>query len=456
MQGVKMRVICDTQLRLEFYQSNSKMSKKLQKISDILQKDMSFLEKVAGDFKTPKGSPAGAKGMTIEQVVRVAILKQLRQLGYEELFDELNDNISYRRFAKIHEGKVPKKMTLNDNIKNISPEGWEEIHRVIVKTAKELGVEKGKAVRMDSTSVESNIHYPTDGELLWDCVRVIDRIIEGVMDEYPDMEIGYQNHTKRAKKRRYKIVNTNSKEKREEAYKDLLKVSRTTGKYGESCIEQLDERVWHGDVEARVYKEELVGYLESLNIIINQTQRRVLEGEKVEAKDKLVSIFETHSDVLVKGKRKVVFGHKILLSGGESNLILDCMIERGNWSDAEYFGKGIDRLMERYDVHPAAITTDGGFASKDNYDYAVGKGIKQVLFTKKCSSKIAELVKTSRAYKRLKKFRAGIEGCISAAKRAYGLSRCTWKGWRSFQSYVWVGVIAFNLSIMANALLKKL
>ncbi|MCP4255555.1 MAG: transposase, partial [Candidatus Scalindua sp.] len=303
---------------------------------------MSFLEKVAGDFKTPKGSPAGAKGMTIEQVVRVAILKQLRQLGYEELFDELNDNISYRRFAKIHEGKVPKKMTLNDNIKKISPAGWEEIHRVIVKTAKELGVEKGKTVRMDSTSVESNIHYPTDGELLWDCVRVIDRIIEVVMDEYPDMEIGYHNHTKRAKKRRYKIVNTNSKEKREEAYKDLLKVSRTTGKYGESCIEQLEERVGHGDVEARVYQEELAGYLESLNIIINQTQRRVLNGEKVEAKDKLVSIFETHSDILAKGKRKVVFGHKILLSGGDSNLILDCMIERGNWSDAEYFRKGID------------------------------------------------------------------------------------------------------------------
>ncbi len=449
-----MRVICDPQMRLEFYQSNSKMSKKLQKISDILQKNVSFLEKVAADFKTPKGSPAGAKGMSIEQVVRIAILKQLRQLGYEELFDELNDNISYRRFAKIHEGEVPKKTTLNENIKRMSPKGLEEIHKVILKTAKELGVEKGKRVRMDSTSVESNIHYPTDGELLWDCVRVIDRIIEGVMDEYPDMEIGYHNHAKRAKKRRYKIVNTSSKQKREEAYKDLLKVSRMTGKYGESCIGQLEERVRHGDVEARVYKGELSGYLESLNIIINQTERRVLEGEKVEAKDKLVSIFETHSDILAKGKRRVVFGHKILLSGGESNLILDCMIERGNWSDAEYFEKGIDRLKQRYDVHPEEITTDGGFASKDNYDYAVGKGIKKVLFTKRCSSKIVELVKVNRAYKRLKAFRAGIEGCISAAKRAYGLSRCTWKGWRSFQSYVWLGVIAFNLSIMSNALLK--
>ncbi len=222
---------------------------------------------------------------------------------------------------------------------------------------------------------------------------------------------------------------------------------------GGACIEQLEERVRHGDIEARVYKDELSGYLESLKSIINQTERRVLKGEKVEAKDKLVSIFETHSDILAKGKRKVVFGHKILLSGGESNLILDCMVERGNWSDAEYFGKGIDRLKERYDIHPEEITTDGGFASKVNYDYAVGKGIKKVLFTKKCSSKIVELVKTSRAYKRLKKFRAGIEGCISAAKRAYGLSRCTWKGWRSFQSYVWLGVISFNLSIMANALL---
>ncbi len=169
---------------------------------------------------------------------------------------------------------------------------------------------------------------------------------------------------------------------------------------GGACIEQLEERVRHGDIEARVYKDELSGYLESLKVIINQTERRVLEGENVGAKDKLVSVFEVHSDILAKGKRKVVFDHKILLSGGESNLILDCMIERGNWSDSEYFGKGIDRLKERYDVHPEEITTDGGFASKDNYDYAVGKGIKKVLCTRKCASKIVELVKTSWSFKR--------------------------------------------------------
>ena len=448
-----MRAIRDAQLRLEFYKSESGLSKKLEKVSEILDKNISFLKKIAQDFKTKKKSKAGAKGMPVEQAVRVAIIKQMYQLGYKRLYNELNDNLSYRSFIKIHEEKVPKKMTLNDNIKKISPGGWEEINKVIVKTAIELGIEKGKRVRMDSTGVESNIHYPTDGELLWDCVRVLDRIIEVVKEEYPDIEIEYHNHTMRAKRRRFKIVNTSSKEKRKAAYKDLLKVSRATAEYSESCIEQLEKKVKQGEIEAGVYKENVSGYLESLKTIINQTERRVLNDEKVESKDKLVSIFETHTDILAKGKRETIFGHKILLSGGESNLILDCMIERGNWSDANNFAEGIDRLKEKYGYLPEEITTDGGFASKENYDYAVGEGIKKVLFTKNISSKMVELVKTSRAYKKLKKFRAGIEGCISAGKRAYGLGRCTWKGWQSFQSYVWLGVIAFNLSIMANALL---
>lgn len=439
------------------------MSKKLGKASTILEKDRRILDVVAGDFKSPKDSKAGAKGMTIEQVVRTAILKQMCKLSYDDLYDELSDNISYRRFAKIHDCKAPKKTALNENIKRISPASWEATNKVIIKVAKELKVEDGKRVRMDSTGVESNIHYPTDGELLWDCVRVLDRIMEVVMEEYPDMEFGFSNHTKRAKRRRYKIVNTSSKERRDEAYKDLLKVSEATARYAESCIEQLEKEVkaglsavsaQAGEIEAVVYKENLKEYLGALRIIINQTERRVLNDEKVESKDKLVSIFETHTDILAKGNRHTVFGHKILLSGGKSNLILDCVIERGNWSDAEYFGTGIDRLEDGYGYVPEEITTDGGFASKDNYDYAVGKGVKKVLFTKKGTSKIVELVKTSRAYKRLKKFRAGIEGCISAAKRAYGLARCTWRGWLSFQSYVWLSVIAFNLSILADALLK--
>lgn len=124
-----MRAIRDAQLRLEFYKSESGLSKKLEKVSEILDKDISFLEKIAQDFKTKKESKAGVKGMTVEQAVRVAIIKQMYQLGYKRLYNELNDNLSYRSFIKIHEEKVPKKMTLNDNIKKISPGGWEEINK---------------------------------------------------------------------------------------------------------------------------------------------------------------------------------------------------------------------------------------------------------------------------------------------------------------------------------------
>lgn len=447
-----MRKTFDLQSDFDFHQNQSRLSKKLEKVSEILDKDKSFLQKISEDFKTEKNSNAGAKGMTIEQVVRTAIIKQMYGLSYNRLNDELNDNISYRKFTKFYYDKVPKVSTLNENIKRISIAGWEEINNVIIKVAIELEIETGRSIRMDSTGVESNIHYPSDGELLWDCVRVLSRIMELIREDYPEMDFEYHNRQSRAKKRRFKIKNTNKEEKRKESYKDLIKVSKETQGYAKECVKQLKKRVKDGDIEAKIYKEELEGYLDSLEIIIEQTERRVLKGEKVEPKDKLVSIFETHTDILSKGKREVVFGHKILLSGGKSNLILDCVIERGNWSDAESFIKGIDRMDEKYGNIPEEITTDGGFSSKSNYEYAKEKGIKDVLFTKKGTVKMVELVKTSRVYKKLKKFRAGIEGCISVMKRVCGLDRCTWKSWRSFQSYVWLSVIVFNLNILAGKL----
>ncbi len=441
-----MKQISDPQMVLQFYQSASKESKKFQIMSDFLDKDRTIYEKIKKDFKTEKGSSAGAKGITIEQIVKIAIIKQIAQLSYRKLHDALNDNLCYRSFAKIYDSSVPKYSSLCDNIKKISPESWELINKAIIEIAKELKIENGKKIRIDSTPVESNIHYPTDGELLWDCIRVIDRIIDMVQTEYPLLEFEYQNHTRRAKKRRFKIINTSKKNYRKDAYRDLLKISKSTEIYCNSCIEALDKL---NDIESQVYKKELMEYGQALTQIISQTERRVIKGEKVPANEKLVSIFEQHTDIIAKGKRKVIFGHKILLSGGKSNLILDCMIKRGNWSDAENFKEAIDRLE---DVDQAAM--DGGFASRKNYEYATEvKGIDKVVFTKRASTKINELIKTSRAYKNLKNFRAGIEGCISAAKRAYGLTRCTWKGWQGFQSYVWVSIIGFNLNIIAEKLL---
>ena len=448
-----MRQIRDDQLILQFYQSQSKQSKKFNIIEEFLKKDKNILKEVKKDFRSKKGKFCGAKGMTIEQVVRIAILKQITQLSYLKLYDALNDNLCYRNFTKIYDGKVPKSNTLCENIKQIKAQSWEKINRFIIGLAKEKGIEKGNTVRIDTTGVESNIHHPTDGGLLWDCIRVINRIIETVKEEYPEIEFKYSNHGRSAKRRRYKIINTSRKEHRRKAYVKLLKISAKVKEYGISCVEALSKKEYAEEVEARIYRGELEGYLSALEKIQNQTRRRVIEEEKVPAKEKLVSIFEKHADILTKGKRKVVFGHKIMLSGGKSNLVLDCKIERGNWSDSESFSTGMERLKDIYGEMPKEVSTDGGFASKDNYNYAKDKGIEKVVFTKGATAKIKELIRSSKAYKRLKKFRAGIEGCISACKRAYGLDRCTWKGWESFQSYVWISIIAFNLNVIAEKLL---
>jgi len=448
-----MRQIRDDQLVLQFYQSQSKQSKKFNIIEEFLKKDENILGEVKKDFCSKKGKFCGAKGMTIEQVVRVGILKQITQLSYSKLYDALNDNLCYRNFTKIYDGKVPKANTLCENIKRIKPQSWEKINRFIIELAKETGIEKGSKVRIDKTGVESNIHYPTDGELLWDCIRVINRIIEAAKEEYPELKIKYSNHGRYAKRRRFKITNTSRKEHRQKAYVELLKISGVVKGYGISCVAALSRKKFAGEIEARVYRGELEKYISALEKIQTQTQRRVIENEEVPAKEKLVSIFEEHTDILTKGKRKVIFGHKILLSGGKSNLVLDCKIERGNWSDSEIFPTSLERLNDIYGVMPNAVSTDGGFASKKNYEYAKDKGIENMVFTKGATAKIKELIRSSRAYKRLKKFRAGIEGCISACKRAYGLDRCTWKGWESFQSYVWVSIIAFNLNVIAEKLL---
>ena len=306
---------------------------------------------------------------------------------------------------------------------------------------------------MDATGVETNIHPPTDSRLLWDCCRVLSRLMVCVKDEYPEMIFSYHDHTKRVKRRVYFISNTKKKEKRKKAYTDIVRMMKHIKRYAVECIHGLKTEERKGDIEAKVYRQEIEKYLSCLECIINQMRRRVFQGEKIDAHEKLVSIFEPHTDIIVKGGRAPLFGHKILLTGGESGLIVDCLIKKGNWNDKNCFEEGLDSFENKYSCVPKEIATDGGFASTHNYLYAQSKGISRVLFTKKMPSRIVEYIKTSRAYKKLRNFRAGIEGSISAAKRAYGLDRCIWKGWEGFQQYVLSCIAAFNFTTVARALL---
>ncbi len=134
-------------------------------------------------------------------------------------------------------------------------------------------------------------------------------------------------------------------------------------------------------------------------------------------------------------------------------MILDCKVLEGNPADSTLAKDMVDRQIEIYDRVPRQVAFDGGFCSKLNLQEIKAKGVKDVAFSKGRGLEVGDMAKSSWVYKRLRDFRAGIEGNISFLKRIFGLDRCTWKSWQSFQSYVWGSIVSFNLLVFARHLL---
>jgi IS5 family transposase len=185
--------------------------------------------------------------------------------------------------------------------------------------------------------------------------------------------------------------------------------------------------------------------------VIDQTKRRILSGQTVPAREKVVSIFEEHTDIIVKDRRDTIYGHKICLTGGASNLILDCVIAQGNPADTDPAIPMLDRQKQIYGRYPLKVCFDGGFASKGNLKLVKERKIKDVCFAKKRGLKETDMCRSEYVYHGLRRFRAGIESGISWLKRCMGLTRCTWKGWNAFKSYVWSSIVAANLLTIARA-----
>ena len=326
----------------------------------------------------------------------------------------------------------------------------ELVNRAIISKADTDVIEKGRKVRTDCTVVETNIHGPTDSSLLFDCVRVLTRLMTRAREVFP---IKFTCYLKRARRRALGISDAKNKEERRPLYRNLVAVRRET----------LDDSTRFGrrlkDWKIKTLREELLQselndeleHFSGLTMrILDQTVRRVFKGESVPAEEKLVSIFETHTDIIKKSRREPEYGHKIAVTTGVSTLILDCVVLEGNPADSGLAGQMVDRQIEIYGKPPRQIAFDGGFASRSNVKDIKTKGVKDVSFSKKCGLKVLEMVRSSWVYKRLRNFRAGIEGGISYLKRCFGLSRCTWKGFTSFKAYVWSSVVTANLLIMAR------
>lgn len=191
-----------------------------------------------------------------------------------------------------------------------------------------------------------------------------------------------------------------------------------------------------------------------LEQVYSMTYRKEIAGEKVGNDEKIFSIYEQHTDIIVKGGREIKFGHKVNVGTGKSNLILVCEVLKGNPADSTLYQRGVDKLIESYGTIPTDSATDGGYASKANAKYAQAKGIVNIVFNKIVGS-LKNIVSSKNMETRLKKWRSGIEANISNLMRGYNLRRCTWKGFEHFESKVLWSVIAYNIRVMTATMLKQ-
>lgn len=441
-----MRQNRENQLPLAPVWPSLQLGQELRKMSEILDQNPSISDLVLHDLCDKSSIDRGAPGLSGEQVLRCAVLKQLHQFSYDRLAFHLWDSLSSRTFCRLPYAYAPSRSVLQENISRITASTWEEIRRVLVRWAQKQGLDKGRKIRVDATAVESDIHYPTDSQLLYDGVEVLTRLLGRCRRWSP---VVFTDHRLRAKRRLMNIRNRRGRN-RIKAYRDLLKVARQTHSY---ALTALGEEASAAPLGSGPVLEQLRHYTGLPARVIDQTERRVLGGEKVPASEKVVSIYEEHTDIIKKGNRETIFGHKIFLTCGKSSLMLDCVVKRGNPADSGLTQAMLERQAELYGRYPRQASFDGGFASVDNLKWAKKQGIKDVAFAKKRGLKIENMVRSSWVYQQLRRFRAGIEGCISTLKRVFGLRRCGWKSWAHFQQYVHLSVVTYNLVVLARLLL---
>lgn len=409
----------------------------------------SIWEAIRRDLVGGRSSKRGRKGMSAEQVVRVMVVKQLTKVSYEKLSYLLLDSRGYDGFCGLPKGKRFSASALQSNVSRLRGETLELLNRAMMKLAKVEGIEKGEKLRADTTNVETDIHSPTDSSLLGDTNRVLIRLMKQARK---DFGIKFSNHSRRAKKRVYAILYAKKKDERTALYRDLLKVTGWTIDAARKVAAELRSQ---GDFEADAIAVELVRFCDLGERVIDQTTRRVVNGEKVPHDEKLVSIFETHTNILVKGSRKIEYGHKVSLSTGASGLVSDVMVLRGNPGDVTLTKTIVERHVEIFGQPPRQAAFDGAFASQANLAAIKKMGAQDVVFAKPCGLEIHEMAKSTWVFKSLRSFRTAIEGTVSFLKRCFGLARCTWRTFKGFKTYVWGSVVTANLLMLARHRLAR-
>jgi transposase, IS5 family len=417
--------------------------------------------------RSPKSRTRGRRGTPAEVVLRLLLLKHIRNWSYEVVEREVRANLVYRSFTRVGGGKVPDDTVMNKWALALGPEVIDNLHRRVVAIAQEKQVVEGRKMRVDTTVVETNIHYPTDSSLLGDGVRVLTRTMKRIADIAGDVGAKLRDRSRSVKYRILEIGRAArskgdmGKEKLQKAYRKLLEAtSRVVGQAKRFSREVASGVKKSSDVRKQAAIEGLRKELETMTPrvkqVMEQARARVFGGD-THVPEKLVSIFEPSTDVIRKGKasKPTEFGKMVKIQEGENQIITSFEVYEKRPSDSDLLIPAIRSHEEQLGCTPRMVAGDAAFYSAANEKEAHEKGVKRVCVPNR-STKSADRKREQKKpwFRTGQKWRTGCEGRISVLKRRHGLRRCLYKGDTGIKRWVGLGVIADNLINIGETVAK--
>jgi IS5 family transposase len=356
----------------------------LQRIADFLKQHAILVELVRQDLQRGLKKPdVGRRGITPEQTLRSLILMRVKNLDYRDLRDRVNDGFTLRSFTQFDSHAVPKHDAFNRAFNRLTPATLAAINQLVVQSAVELGLEDGKQLRVDTTVVETNVHYPTDATLLWDSVRTITRLIDDLDERLPRGVKGFINRTRSARRRMQAIQRMTARQREQQQtpkYRELIRITEQVVRDAKQAVSAA-KRIRRVDAVTHAAMDEICKQITSFcqwgERVIDQTRRRILQGETVPAEEKLYSIFEPHTDLIKRGKtlKPVEFGHKVFLAESSHGLITDYRVLEGNPVDSEQVQASLDQHQKTFQKAPEDYAADRGFYSAENVQNCKDAGV---------------------------------------------------------------------------------
>jgi IS5 family transposase len=405
----------------------------------------------------------GRPGIAPDRLLRCVVLKHFKSWSFRELEYELRHSLLYRRFTRFFEDPIPDHTCFSRTFALFGPEGTRQIHQRVIQQAQLLKLAPGRKLRVDTTAVETNIHYPTDSSLLADSLRVMTRALKRMARGCAGSSLKVVDHARAAKYRVLEICRAaksfteTSRARFKASYGKLLGLTRQVRRQAGKALEELKAqnlKTEAGNLLTVLMAEaQLRHYLPLVDKVIAQTQARIFKAD-TRYEGKILSLFEEHSAIIRKGKpdKPTEFGRLVRLDEVENGIISGYAIAEGNPADQQQWVPALQHHRELFGHVPDLAAADRGFWSSENEKAALDMGIKRVVLpaTGRLSAKRAEHQK-QRWFRQGQGWRAGCEPRISTLKHQFGMKRAWYKGDAGFQRYVGWCIIAQDLVAIARS-----